>query len=426
MPVRTKIADKRVVRMYNILRGVLVVFTVFVFVFVQRGFVAPVEILVHPNAWMGRSPRGSDTPAYCDNKNIHYYWSDDWIYRNITCKPVSLNGRFIKYLGLGNFFVPTMITEKTFIPCPEERETTAAVAQNGSESVCRNGYLQQVGDQRHSFVMWAEDSEVSVEIGVSVPGINFDSRENDMRHEILLPNGTIMQYEDIDGFAGQILTLPLHKWVSLLGIENGLDAVNKKIDSKAAVGEARLRMVGLVIHFGITVSNMPKFGLPGEIYCRWEIDSEFVWSRITNPNQYMPSGMIRSTDLYGVRFRMSARNSEVMIPELNAAFSGLIELVVLIVGLRIVAHMIALNCYGKDSQRWKRAAFNHVENLTDLHEVKALKKSVLQMRRDSTVNVEKIPVQYSQKTTNGSSSPYLIEPEKGQESESGNKKMDMI
>ena len=108
--------------MYNVLRGVLIVVTVFVFVFVQRGFVAPVEILVHPNAWMGRSPRGSDTPPYCDNNNIHYYWSDDWIYRNITCKPVSLNGRFIKYLGLGNFFVPTMITEKTFIPCPEERD----------------------------------------------------------------------------------------------------------------------------------------------------------------------------------------------------------------------------------------------------------------------------------------------------------------
>ena len=79
---------------------------------------------------------------------------------------------------------------------------------------------------------------------MSVPGINFDSRENDMRHEILLPNGTIMQYEDIDGFAGQILTLPLHKWVSLLGIENGLDAVNKKIDSKAAVGRRGSEWLG--------------------------------------------------------------------------------------------------------------------------------------------------------------------------------------
>ena len=135
-------------------------------------------------------------------------------------------------------------------------------------------------------------------------------------------------------------------------------------------------MVGLVIHFGITVSNMPDFGLPGKIYCRWEIDSEFVWSRITNPNQYIPSGMIRSTDLYGVRFRMSARNSEGHDTRIERGIqqNGIIELVVLIVGLRIIAHMIALNCYGKDSQRWKRAAFNHVENLTDLHEVKALKK----------------------------------------------------
>ena len=185
-------------------------------------------------------------------------------------------------------------------------------------------------------------------------------------------------------------------------------------------------MVGVVIHFGITVSNMPDFGLPGKIYCRWEIDSEFVWSRITNPNQYMPSGMIRSTDLYGVRFRMSARNSEVMVPQLGAAFSGIIELAVLIVGLRIIAHMVALNCYGKDSKRWKRAAFSHVENLTDLHEVKALKKSVLQMRRDSSVILKNIPVQQSQKDANGSLNPYLVEPEKGQEGESGNKKMDMI
>ena len=185
-------------------------------------------------------------------------------------------------------------------------------------------------------------------------------------------------------------------------------------------------MVGMVIHFGITVSNIPDFGLPGEIYCRWEIDSELVWSRITNPDQYLPSGMIQSTDLYGVRFRTSARKSAVMMPNLSAAFSGLIELIVLMVGLRIVAHVLALNCYGKDSKRWKRAAFSHVENLTDLHEVKALKKSVLQMRRDSSVILKNIPVQQSQKDANGSLNPYLVEPEKGQEGESGNKKMDMI
>ena len=429
MPVRTQIVDKRVVRMYNILRGVLVLVTIFVFIFVQRGFVAPIEILVHPNAWMGSSPVGSNTPTYCDNKNIHYYWSDDWVYRNITCRPVSLNGRFIKYLGLGNFFVPTMITEKFFKPCPAERETTAAVKQFNNGSVCRNGYLKQIGDQRHSFVMWAEDSEVSVEIGVSVPGINFDSRESGMRHELLLPNGTILQYEDLDGFAGQILTLPLHKWVSMLGIEKGLDAVNKKIDSKEAVGEARLRMVGVVINFGITVSNLPEFGLPGNIYCRWEIESEFVWSRITNPDQYLPSGIIKSTDLYGVRFRMSARKSEVMMPQLNAAFSGLIELVVLMVGLRIVAHVLALNCYGADSQRWKRAAFNHVENLTDLHEVKALKKTVLQLRRNSTAGLQHIPSEQSLKEVKDGSNPYRVKPggdQEGESDESGTKKVDMI
>ena len=139
--------DKRVVRMYNVLRVLLVVAAVFVFVFVQRGFVAPVEILVNPNAWMGSSPIGEDTPAYCDNKDFEYYWSDDWVYRNISCKPLSLNGRFVKFLGVGNFFVPTMVTEKTFVPCPEERATTYALAQHGNESstVCEGGYLRQLG-----------------------------------------------------------------------------------------------------------------------------------------------------------------------------------------------------------------------------------------------------------------------------------------
>ena len=107
LPVRTVVDDKRVVRMYNGLRGLLVVMAVFVFVFVQRGFVAPVEILVHPNAWMGSSPTGNGIPEYCDNKDFEYYWSDDWVYRNISCKPLSLNGRFVKFLGVGNFFVPT-------------------------------------------------------------------------------------------------------------------------------------------------------------------------------------------------------------------------------------------------------------------------------------------------------------------------------
>ena len=434
MPVRTMVDDRRVVRMYNTLRCLLVIITIFVFVFVQRGFVAPIDILIHPNAWMGSSPYGSDTPTYCDNNKFEYYWSDDWVYRNISCKPLSLNGRFIKFLGVSNFFVPTMITEKTFMPCPKERETTGALAQHGNESstVCRNGYLYQIGNQRHSFVMWADKSMVSVEIGVSIPAIGFDSRERGMRHELSLPNGTILQYEDIDGFDGQILTLPLHKWVSLLGIEDGLDAINKKIDSNDAVGGARLRIVGMGINFGITVSNVQDFGLPGEIYCRWEINSELVWSRITNPNQYLPTGEIKSTDLYGVRFRMARRKSEVMMPNLNAAFSGLIELVVLMVGLRIVAHVLALNCYGKDSMRWKRAAFNHVENLTDLHEVKALKKSVLEMRRNSTVNLkgnisEERPIQQYGEKLSGGPNPYRVELGEGQENRSKRKKnIDMI
>eukprot|EP00505_MAST-04D_sp_SCG-Rhode-Island_P004442 Stramenopile-MAST_4_protein_4442 len=409
--------DRRVVRMYNVLRGILVLITIFVFMFVQRGFVAPVDILVHPNAWMNGSPVGSDIPAYCDNKDIHYYWSDDWVYRNISCKPLSLNGRFIKFLGVGNFFVPTMITEKRFVPCPEERETTYALAKHGnvSSTVCRDGYLRQVGDQKHAFVMWADESMVSAEIGVTVPAIDFDSREHAMRHELSLPNGTVLQYEDIEGFAGQILTLPLHKWVSMLGIESGLEAINKKIDTKDAVGGARLRMVGLVINIGITVSNIPAFGLPGKIYCRWELDSEFVWSRITHPDQYLPSGEVASTDLYGVRFRMSARKSEVMLPELNAAFSGLVELAVLMVGLRIVAHVLALNCYGKDSRRWKRAAFNHVENLTDLHEVKKIRESVLELRRKSVLDLNNVraskeePVQQTGEEPNGGSNPYRVE-----------------
>ena len=279
--------------------------------------------------------------------------------------------------------------------------------------------------------MWAEESMVSAEIGVSIPGIDFDSRENNMRHELALPNGTILQYEDIDGFDGQILTLPLHQWVSLLGIEEGLDATNKKIDSKEAVGDARLRIVGMVIHFGITVSNVPQFGLPGEIYCRWEINPELVWSRITNPDQYLPTGEVKSTDFYGVRFRMSPRKSEVMMFNLKSAFSGLVELVVLMVGLRFVAHVLALNCYGKDSIRWKRAAFNHVENLTDLHEVKALKQSVMELRRKSVTNLsisETNPVQQPEEKFSGGSNPYRVELAEGQEDSSndGKRKTDII
>ena len=106
LPVRTMVDDKRVVRMYNVLRVLLVVAAVFVFVFVQRGFVAPVEILVNPNAWMGSSPDGEDTPACYDNKDFEYYWSDDWVYRNISCKPLSLNGRFVKFLGSVIFSCP--------------------------------------------------------------------------------------------------------------------------------------------------------------------------------------------------------------------------------------------------------------------------------------------------------------------------------
>jgi hypothetical protein len=389
IPAHVRVDDRRVVWMYNILRGVLIVITIVVFIFVQRGFVAPVDILVNPNAWMNGSPVGSDTPAYCDNEDIHYYWSDDWVYRNITCKPLSLNERFIKFLGVGNFFVPTMTTEKKFMPCPEERETTYALAQHGnvSNTVCRGGYLRQVGDQRHSFVMWADDSMVSAEISVTIPAIDFDSREQAMRHELSLPNGTVLQYEDIEGFAGQILTLPLRTWVSMLGIEDGLDTINKKIDTKDAVGGARLRMAGLVINIGITVSNIPAYGLPGEVYCRWELDSEFVWSRITLPDQNLPTGAVESTDVYGVRFRMSARKSEVMLPNLKAGFSGLVELVVFMLTLRIVAHMIALNCFGKDSKRWKQAAFNHVDQLTDLPKLRVIKESLNDLRRNSVVNL---------------------------------------
>lgn len=388
LPVRTMVRDDRVVRMYNTLRGVIVIAAVFVFVFVQRGFVAPVEILVNPNAWMGSSPIGSDTPEYCDNPDYEYYWSDDWVYRNITCKPLSLNSRFIKFLGVGNFFVPTMVTQKKFVPCPQERETTAALnaEANKSLSVCRNGYLRQVGDQRHSFVMWADDSVVSAEVSVSIPDIGYDAREEGMRHELSLPNGTVLQYDDIKGFSGQILTLSLRDWVSLLGLENGLDSINKNIDIPGAEGDARLRVVGMVMNIGVTVTNLPNFGLPGEIYCRWELDSELVWSRITNPDQHLPDGHVISTDFYGMRFRISTRKSEVMLPDASAAFSGIIELAVLLIGMRILAHGVALNCYGKDSKRWKKAAFGHVDNLTHLDDVKGLKKSVMELKRSSMLS----------------------------------------
>ena len=102
------------------------------------------------------------------------------------------------------------------------------------------------------------------------------------------------------------MTLSFAIGYHLLSIEDGLDAINKKIDIPGAVGNARLRTVGMVINIGITVNNIQHLAYQVRSTVAGELDSE----RLT---VYQQRGSISAKwahekfNLYGVRFRMAAR-----------------------------------------------------------------------------------------------------------------------
>ena len=153
------------------------------------------------------------------NKDFEYYWSDDWVYRNISCKPLSLNGRFVKFLRVSGHAVPTMVTEKTFVPLPEGKSHSVCL---GSAAASLRAALsarvfppppvgRSAAHIRHVGKMILKYHE----IGVSIPSIDFDAHESGMRHELSLPNSAILQYEDVEGISWTDFDSVLRDWISL-------------------------------------------------------------------------------------------------------------------------------------------------------------------------------------------------------------------
>ena len=58
---------------------------------------------------------------------------------------------------------------------------------------------------------------------------SYDSRQHGMRTELILSNGTVLNSLSMKEFSGQVLTLPLSKWIELGGIEAGLDGISRTL-----------------------------------------------------------------------------------------------------------------------------------------------------------------------------------------------------
>ena len=300
---------------------------------------------------------------------------------------------------MGSFFVPTLLTETVHLPCPAERQST----YNNNQNLCK-GYQSQTS-KLDSFVMNSEDSKISAEVTIQVPGIkatnqhkgskgfvqSYDSRQHGMRTELILSNGTVLNSLSMKEFSGQVLTLPLSKWIELGGIEEGLDGINHNVNIQGSVGKARHRLVGLILHIRIeaTSQDNENWGLPGgRVFSRWYLESEPVWQRIINPDIYLPSGAIQSTSLYGVRFHFTKLPSLVMVPSAEQTLRSLLDLGIVLIGLKMLAYVVALNCYGDDSRRWKKTVYNECEVLSSMHEEQALKMSFIDFKkRMSKLNV---------------------------------------
>ena len=80
VPVRTMIRDKRVVRMHNCLRCSVLLISIVLFFFFQRGFVVPTDVLIAPNAWIGNINTSiTNIPTYCDNPNFDFEYDKNFI-----------------------------------------------------------------------------------------------------------------------------------------------------------------------------------------------------------------------------------------------------------------------------------------------------------------------------------------------------------
>jgi hypothetical protein len=186
-------------------------------------------------------------------------------------------------------------------------------------------------------------------------------------------------------------TTPIEINMQGLVTEEGLDGINHNVNIQGSVGKARHRLVGLILHIRIeaTSQDNENWGLPGgRVFSRWYLESEPVWQRIINPDIYLPSGAIQSTSLYGVRFHFTKLPSLVMVPSAEQTLRSLLDLGIVLIGLKMLAYVVALNCYGDDSRRWKKTVYNECEVLSSMHEEQALKMSFIDFKkRMSKLNV---------------------------------------
>ena len=295
VPVRSRIMDKNIVYFYNAAFFFTSIVAVVIFILGLKGWADFTPVIAGANMWMDpkyMQQNASDTPAYCNNPDFDYVYSDSWNYENNKCVEMSVNEIFRKGGGHpGAFWTTTYITMTTL---QNKKCNFTSQACTGQSSI--------IGKNQNFFVKHIEDFQIAAQISAEVPALNYDGRTSGARLMFQQPSGKIVEIKN----AKKLLTnMKISEWLKHFEIDSldstGIDAVYSVAESK---GYCRYRIAGLSLIFEIEVRNsLSPWDHPGEIFVLVKLSVDKNWARTTfKPVPTATLGIARAVDHYGIRW----------------------------------------------------------------------------------------------------------------------------
>ncbi|GBG24104.1 P2X receptor E [Hondaea fermentalgiana] len=187
----------------------------------------------HANVWMTGFDNPSDGyPLYCDNDQYDYYYSDDFVYVNNSCREFAL-GEAMEKLPDGGIFLLTYVQESWL----DYKGCDAASQVCESKNTRSANYFVPAND---GAVIWFDH----------VLTTSFLSTK-DAALEMLDKDGnSIAEFA-----AGEPVRLTLVEALQAAGID-GLDTENDQASIEGSRGFAPFRLTGVKLNFHITYHNL--------------------------------------------------------------------------------------------------------------------------------------------------------------------------
>lgn len=409
IPVRSRLTDNRIVRFQNIAFVSTVIVACTIFIFGIKGWASPASIVTGANMWMNplNIPPGQSPPVYCNNEAFDYIYDPNWKYLNNSCISPSVDDVFQKGTGHpGAFWVTTYISHAVL------KDSSCNVTTKTCGAYHR---AVQVGPNENYFIESVEKYDLSAQLAVQIPSMDYDGRTGNAKLYVKKPNGTI---EELSDASKLLVTRKVSEWISLFGLESLDSTASDSLYSvPESVGKCRYRMCGLVLIFEIEVANVFNFwDFPRENFVLLHLSVEKNWQRsIYRPEPFQAFGQTRSTSVYGIRMVWRQKESKVLVFSAERCFLSILDVFIFFYIMKYMTWYVVLHGFGSDSKKWTRNIEPYMEHYDFMEKMR--RKSQIAGGRNKTVEemAREVMVEMDQDQSNGdmrdgnSSSAYVFQ-----------------